>query len=308
MSLKLFALLFLFFFILSCSPTKKSDNRFITVGIPPQKFFVQKIVGIEFPVQILLPSNQSPATYEPTPIQIKKLEESLVYFQVGLPFEKRCLQKIDKDGKKIKIVDLRKGIKLREIDDTHDQHSPNRSQDVKNIERFKSHPRKDPHIWLNPLIVKEMSKTIYQTLISLPSSLTSISGDKKEIYGDNLTNFLRELDQINEHISNQFIGAEKRSVLIFHPFLGYFCDAFALQQIPIESKGKIPTAKDLAYLIDLAKRLKIKTIFAQPQFSISSAKAIAEEINGEIVIINPLSEDYLNNLREISHKIAPAIR
>ena len=43
----------------------------------------------------------------------------------------------------------------------------------------------------------------------------------------------------------------------------------------------------------------IKMIFASPQFSTESAKMIANEIDGEVILIDPLAKDYIHNMQKV---------
>jgi zinc transport system substrate-binding protein len=70
--------------------------------------------------------------------------------------------------------------------------------------------------------------------------------------------------------------------------------------IPIEVGGNEPSAAELAALIRQAKAENIEVIFAQPQFSTDSAQTIANEIGGEVILIDPLAEDWLSNMRKVA--------
>ena len=54
--------------------------------------------------------------------------------------------------------------------------------------------------------------------------------------------------------------------MVFHPAWGYFAESYGLKQIPIEIQGKEPRPFALRHLIEQAKDLGIKVIFAQSQF------------------------------------------
>jgi len=41
-------------------------------------------------------------------------------------------------------------------------------------------------------------------------------------------------------------------------------------------------------------------VFAQPEFSTSTADYIAQEINGRVVLVSPLAENWLDNLRKVA--------
>jgi zinc transport system substrate-binding protein len=53
-------------------------------------------------------------------------------------------------------------------------------------------------------------------------------------------------------------------------------------------------------LIDEAKEKGIKVIFVQSGFSTVSAEAIASEIDGEVVELDPLAKDYIDNLSKVA--------
>jgi zinc transport system substrate-binding protein len=88
--------------------------------------------------------------------------------------------------------------------------------------------------------------------------------------------------------------------VVFHPSWGYFAADYGLNMITIEIEGKEPSAQDLAKLVDLAKEKHVKVIFVQPQFSTRSAQAVAEEIGGEVVAVDPLAKDYIANMDKVS--------
>ena len=57
-------------------------------------------------------------------------------------------------------------------------------------------------------------------------------------------------------------------------------------------------------LISQAREEEITVIFVQSQMTREIAEAIAEEIGAVVVSIDPLSEDYLANLRHVAAVIS----
>ena len=88
--------------------------------------------------------------------------------------------------------------------------------------------------------------------------------------------------------------------MVFHPAWGYFARAYDLKQIPIEKQGKEPTAQGILRLIEQAEQNNIKVVFASPQFNTKSAKVIAKEIQGQVILIDPLEKEYIANLKKIT--------
>ena len=282
-------LIFALFFISQCK--KEEIKKNITVSILPQKYFVKRIVEDKFKINVMVGPGHEPHTYDPLPKQMIELSDSLLYIAIGLPFENILLKKIRNINPEIKIIKTQEGITLRKLD-IYESHDFNENDSQNN---------NDHHIWLSPKLVKIQVINIYNAIIS-------IDPDNKNFYKKNLEEFLLDLDKLSFEIENAFSNIKNKEFMVFHPSWGYFADEFGLKQIPIEIEGKEPAPKQLASIIKLAKEKKIKVIFVQKQFSSNSAKAIADEINGTIVMIDPLDENYMDNLRNIADSINKGIR
>ena len=73
-------------FISACSNSNQKKievENTIMVSVLPQKYFVEQIVGDHYNVNVMIPPGASPVTYEPTPMQMKELSKSFVYFRIG---------------------------------------------------------------------------------------------------------------------------------------------------------------------------------------------------------------------------------
>jgi len=92
--------------------------------------------------------------------------------------------------------------------------------------------------------------------------------------------------------------------MVFHPSWGYFAKRYELEQISIEIEGKEPKPNELVELIEEAKKHDIKIIFVSPQFSQKSAEAISKNIGANVVAIDPLSDNWNENLQKVATQIA----
>jgi len=260
-----------------------ADATMVTVSILPQKFFVEKIAEDKIEVNVMVKPGFSPATYEPKPEQMKKIVSSKAYFSIGVPFEKVWLSKFKAANAQMIITDTSNGIdKLSMASHSHheeeDEHNTHNEGGIK-----------DPHIWLDPILVKIQAKHIYNTLVSIDSNNSSF-------YRKNYNNFLREIDTLNNKIKNILSSSKLKSFMVFHPSWGYFAKAYNLEQITVEIEGKEPKPAELINLIKEAKEENIKVAFVQPQFSKKSISTIAKYINAKVEVIDPLAENWDKNL------------
>jgi zinc transport system substrate-binding protein len=268
------------------------DKIKVFVSILPQQYFVDRIGGSLVDSFVMVGPGQNPHTFEPTPKKMAELSEAQIYFRIGISFENIWIDRIQSANPKLKIIDTRKDIKLRAMEGHH-HHEEQGEHDEHEEGNL------DPHIWMSPTLVKIQAETIC-------NALSEIAPTQKDVFKTNLDTFKRDLDKTIVDITVILKPLKKRSIMLFHPSLGYFCDEFNLVQIPIEVEGKEPSAKSLSEIIDKAKENGIKTIFVQQQFSKVTAERIAESVGAKLVYFDHLAYDYINNIKEIANSIYKA--
>ena len=254
----------------------------VFVSIIPQAYFVERIGGEFIEAEVLVGPGQSPATYEPTPRQMSQLSNSRIYFRIGVPFEKVLLPKISSSFRQLRIVDTSEGVPLRYF-------SQSATKQVA-----------DPHIWLDPKLVKIQADTICRELIRIDPA-------HADVYRENLKDFQDDLEEVDESIAQSLTTLRGGRIFVFHPAFGYFAQSYGLEQSAIEIGGKQPSARQLSDLITKAKDEGVKIIFVQPQYSKKNAQAIAQAIGGAVVHINPLPKDYLQELETMALVIKNAL-
>ncbi len=273
-------------FLNDCTNKNNSfEKPVISVSILPQKYFVEKITGDKFRINVLIPPGASEENYDPTPRQIADLLNSVLYFRIGyIEFEKTWITNFLKDHPELKVSDMSKNIPVFEegIDGNDNEW-------------------KDPHIWMSPGYVKIIADNIYKAIVSIDSG-------NKTFYHENLLKFSTEIDSVESVIRSKLKGAVTKSFIIYHPALTYYSADFGLHQIPLEFEGKSPSANYIRRIIDTAKREKIQVILVQKQFDMSKAEIIAKEIHGHVIQIDPLDYNWKNQILAITEKLANALR
>ncbi len=277
----------------------------VFVSIPPQAYFVERILGSEsadrdiesvdsathssyrvrpvsgWDVQVLVESGYSPETYEPAPKQLAELSRARIYFTIGVPFEGVWLDKISAAAPGLRIVDTTRSVPARAF---HNRHS-----------------HRDPHIWLDPVLVKSQAEVIAQ-------AFAEVDPGNAAAYKANLIAFQADLDRIHNRIEKILEGLKGRTILVYHPAWGYFADRYGLRQVAIEVEGKEPTARGL---VDVISSEDFAWVTSQPPLFVSPAEkdtrtvqVAARMVGARLVTIDPLARDYLANL----YRTAVAIR
>ncbi len=251
----------------------------IFVSVLPQQYIVQQIGQTLVSVQTMVPPGASPHTYEPKPAQMAALARAQLYFSVGVQFENAWLPKFAALNPRMKVVASDAGITKIPISAHADEGKAH----------FGDERLLDPHIWLSPPLIKVMARNICTALVAEQPA-------QEMFLKRNLEAFDARMDGLDQRIKALLAGRAGTHFIVFHPSWGYFARTYDLVQIPIETEGKEPKPAQLQHLIIEAKQLGIRVIFVQPQFSVRSARLIAETVGARVVPADPLPLDLEESL------------
>lgn len=263
-----------------CSQTNNHTGNVITVTIEPIRYFTEAIAGPYFQVQSIVPSGMSPETYDPTPMQMVKLSNSVAYLQTGnLGFELNWLHNIQDNNPNLQLFNLSEGIELIREEENQGEHAH----------------QTDPHIWTSPINVLTILNNICQALRKLDAEHEAYYQHRT----DSMTNIVNTLDSDIRTI----IGNKQKAFLIYHPSLTYFAHHYNLTQICLEEEGKEPSTAGLKQVIKQCKDNKVETVFIQREFNQNNIEAVAKELELNTVNIDPLSYHWMEELLLIAHAL-----
>ena len=272
--------------MVSCTTApKKPKEKVVFTSILPLKYFVDKIVGDLYKVEVTVPPGVGPETYSPTPKQMKMLSEADAYFAVGfLSFEVDLLGKFSSVNPNLKVFQISKGVNL--IEEKEEQHT-----DHVHLQGV------DPHIWSSPKEARIISQNIYEGMVAVDPA-------NQERYSKNLQLLLAEIDKVDSTITKILSQAKTKEFIIFHPALGYFARDYGLEQLSIEFEGKVPSPKHMQELIGKARSGDVRLVFIQKEFDKRNAEIVAKEIGCNAVQIDPLDYNWAEQMISIASKLA----
>jgi len=294
------AILFLFLSSEACAFEKFQ----VFVSILPQKFFVEKVGDDLVDVIVMVEPGADAHSFEPKPQQLVALSKARIYFSIGIEFEKVWLKRFKATNPKLRVVQTDSGIKKIPMKTPYDlNHRRKEHRHSKDASHRGDDPHKfgDPHIWLSPPLVIIQAQNIRDGLID-------IDPVHAPVYKANCEKFIAELNDLDKELRSIFEGKKALQFMVFHPSWGYFAQTYNLKQVPVEAEGKDPKPAELQDFIQHAREHEIKIIFVQPQFSASSAKVISKAIGGQVAFVDPLAENWDENLREVARKFKAALR
>lgn len=275
---------FIFFILFSFEALAGTVKVF--VSLLPQQYFVQRIGGDRVSVNVMVKPGQSPETFEPSPKLMSLYSRADVYFTIGMPFERVWINRVTSLNQTISIKSTQPDEKKLLLAE-HEHHGENDAN-------------WDPHTWLSPVIAAEQAKIIML-------ELSRISPKDKKLFLNNYSKLKDELNVLDDFISRRFKASGKKNFITFHPAFSYFAEQYELNQIAIEVGGKEPSAKQITRIVERIKNKNVSYILIERQFNQLIPKTIADSVNAELLILDPLAFDYINNMQDMAEKINKAL-
>jgi len=274
--------------ILNAEPLK------IAVSIPPLKYFAERIGGRYVDATIILPEGANPLTYKTDPNSLLLVDQNSAYFTTGLPFEEEFVVQLSKEYPDLEIIDTTERVN---IVSTYDHYKVS----LAGFPEVATSNELDPHIWMSPAMARSQAEVILDTL-------TGLDPARDSIYRTNYRALTADIDELLIDSKTKLTDRSISKFMILHPALGYYGDEYKLEMLPINKGTRSPVQNEIIELIVQARVENINTVFVQPQFDSKDAQIIANELKGKVVMIDPLSEDWLDTQITITDAIAESIK
>lgn len=264
----------------------------VVVTIFPVADLVASVGGDAVRVETLLPPLASPATWEATPRQVRALASAAGTVSVGGGLD-GWMEGLSDVGEAPRHLRISEGIVLRDVAHEHGGGQTG-----------------DPHVWLDPALIRDtVLPRIVDFLAELAPSQASAMRDRASLLADSLT-------ALDQEIRALLSEPTERGFVATHDAWAYFCDRYELESLGslYERPGHEPSARGLADLIEAARTASLTAVLTEPQLAATAARALAEELGAEIIVVDPLGgaglegrEGYLEMMRFNARSFARAL-
>lgn len=128
------------------------------------------------------------------------------------------------------------------------------------------------HAWVSPKQAAVMVRTI-------AAGLAGIDPSRREIYRNNGDRYARTLESLHEEMKVLVSRAENKKVLTVHDSFDYWTRDLGLEVVGViqPQPGRDPSPREMARLIGLIRKQKVKAILSEPQYSDKTARTLARE-------------------------------
>ncbi|HUR15314.1 MAG TPA: zinc ABC transporter substrate-binding protein [Mycobacteriales bacterium] len=255
--------------------TSGRDKPTVVVGAYPFAWLVQQVVGDTAEVVTLVKPGVEPHDVELTPKQVAQLQGRVVVIYLK-GFQPAVDDAVAGRGN---AYDL--GAVVHQLTGTGE-------------------PGKDPHVWLDPVLMKAMAAEV----VSILNDTTAWEGKNYPPLTFSSRDVAAQLDDLDRDIRGQLTGCARKDVVTSHAAFAYFAARYGLQQRGITglSPEAEPSPKRLAAVADYARSHHVTTIFFESLVSPKVAQTVASEVGAKTAVLDPLesvsgTDDYLTVMR-----------
>lgn len=234
---------------------------------------VSQVGGEAIALRTLIGPGQDAHSYQPAPSDLIGLSAVDVIFVNGWQLEEGLVRDLEKAAEGVPLVPISANITPLPIGahEEEDEHGP-----------------ADPHVWLDPHLVRVWVENVREVLSALDPA-------RAATYAANATAYLAELDELIAYSEELLatVPAGQRRLVTNHEALAYFAHAFDFEVIgtviPSASTISEPSARALAALVNRMEEAGVCTIFVDSAANPALAEATAAELRTcEDVAVLPL--------------------
>jgi len=245
----------------------------------------KQVAGDRMSVGSIVPASAHVEEYEPRPDDAKRMSEARLVITNGLDLDKwvEPLLRNAKDGTPVVVVT----DGLPDIDG-------------------------NPHMWFDPTLARKYVDKIRDALIALDPA-------GREVYTASALRYSQELVALDAELKARVvtIPAGGRRLVTSHDAFPYFAKAFGFEIVGFAQPepDKMPSAGELADLIDKVKAANVPAIFSEAGVSPQLAETIAKETGAKVItdlptdsLLDKPADSYLGLMRVVVDKIVAALK
>ena len=226
--------------------------------------------------------------YQLSTEDMKKLEKADVFVVNGGGME-NFLDKVVSQQKNLKIIDASRDIGL--IADGNE---------------------------MNPHVGVSVSNAIAQVK-NIAGELAAADPEHADAYRANALAYVEKLEALKKDMHAELDDLPHKDIVTFHEAFPYFAEELKLNIISVVERepGSEPSPKELEDTVAQVRKLPVKVLFTEPQYSPGAAETIARETGAKIYSLDPVvtgeanesaMDAYINAMRKNADVLKEALQ
>ena len=252
------------------------DRIRVAVTVAPVADVVRQVVGDRATVVGLVPDGVDSHTFEPSPATVRTLAGADVLFLNGLHLEESTLAQAR--------AALPQGAPVVPLGDL--VLDPSRYAFDFSFPKSKGDP--NPHVWMDPTLVRRWSEIVRDTMSRLDPA-------GAQLYGANQARFAAVIDDLDRAIAASVatIPPPARKLVTYHDSFAYFSRRYGVPVIAAVQPSDFsePSPRELQALVEQIRAERVPAVFGSEVFPSKVTEEVARESGARFV--DDLRDDVL---------------
>lgn len=255
-----------------------SQLKIVTTFLP-MYWFTKAITRDTAQVEILVNPGTEIHEYQATPSNLQIISQADVLVKNGLGLEE-FLEDTVKNSQNSKLKEINASAGIKPLQDISPRLEPVKSTDKKDSEH--DHKSGNPHVWLDPVLVK-------QQIINIRDGLIKADSKNKDIYNANAAKYIQQLEELDQQFKQQLSKYPNCSFITFHDAYPYLAKRYKLNQVAIV---KIPedslSPGEVQKTVETVKQFQVKTLLGEPGVDNKLLQSLAQDLKLTVYSLDSL--------------------
>lgn len=284
----------------------------VVVTVPPLKGLIERLLPPGSRVTTLMKPGRSEHGYEMTAEDVVRVAKADIFVYVGAGLEAHVEKVLDK--RRAKQGAERSGVvcfaeavgdaKVNEVQghectDEHHDHAHTHGASAG-----------DPHLWLDPVLVKDLVPALAQQVESALKAKGTWSTDEEQLLTARKEKLLAEVDVIDALYRERLNNVTTRSIITHHDAFSRIAKRYGLHVAAVVRVGTSGESSpgDLAKVIEAAKESGAQAIFREPQYDAKAVERLAARAGLKVLVLDPLGDgDWFAMMRQNCDALADGL-
>lgn len=241
---------------------------------------VAQIGGNHITLDVLIPPDTDPHSFDPTPRDLARISEARLLFANGAGLEEFLSRMIASANESLPVVEVSRQVKLLPFEE--EDHPAEGAAATEEADH--DHAAGDPHTWTDP-------NNVLLWVDEIENALVEADPSHAAAYRENAAAYRAQLSDLDAWIRTQVedIPPANRKILTDHRLFTYFAARYGFEQvgtvIPSYSTLSAPSAQELATLESDVKRVGVKVIFVSSNVNPMLSERVAQDTGIRLVTI-----------------------
>lgn len=258
----------------------------VVAAFYPLEFVSAAVAGEHAEVIGLTQAGVEPHDLELTSGQIQDVLASDLLVFAGEGFQPAVEDLLGQvQGEKLDVLE---GLDLMDGSDEPDERGEDEGREGREL---------DPHVWLDPIRMADITRSVQQTLATLdPEHALELEA--------NADRLVVELEELDREFQRGLGSCSRREIVTSHAAFGYLADRYELEQHAVSGldPGSEASPRQLQELAEIVRDKGVTTIFFERLVPKDLAETLARETGTTTAALDPIETrpqdgDYLSAMR-----------